>query len=82
MELQAKELTASVDTIRQLHEQLHNTKVRMGQIVMYTFSPVLLGRLYSVEWNSGMEYWNSGMPYFMPDLYASDDKSDSVGPSE
>ena len=26
------------------------------------------GRLYSVEWTSGMEYWNSGMPYFIPHL--------------
>ena len=26
------------------------------------------GRLYSVEWTSGMEYWNSGMPYFILDL--------------
>ena len=39
------------------------------------------GRLYSVEWNGGMEYWNSGMPYFIPHLnkaYAYPDAAQAV----
>ena len=57
LELQAKELTASVDTIRQLHEQLHNTKVRMGQIVMYTFSLILLCARHSFMSVSTLDHY-------------------------
>ena len=49
-------------------QDLENYARRRKKISVGAVGSSAIGRLYSVEWTSEMEYWNSGMPYFILSL--------------